>query len=196
MKKVKLVAAVVIGMLTVVSCGENKGEGTEASPMQNDSRMPAEGHDDHMSSQVSNLDDGKQTGNLEFENEAVASVYEHYQHIKSALVNTNSDEAKSGAEMLVSSLEEAEANDEVLTSARTIAESSDINEQRTAFLELSSGVEEMVSGALASGEIYKQYCPMAFEGNGGSWLSSSEEIRNPYYGDKMLKCGSVRETIQ
>ncbi|GHA42637.1 hypothetical protein GCM10007103_24720 [Salinimicrobium marinum] len=196
MKKVKLVAVAVMGMLTLVSCKENQTEGTDQPPMQNDTRMPEEGHDDHMSNHDGNLDDGQQMGSLEFEDEKIASVYEHYQHIKSALVNTNSEEAQKGGEMLVSSLEEAEANEEVLSSARTIAGSSDINVQRTAFLELSSGVEQMVSGALASGEIYKQYCPMAFEGNGGSWLSSSEEIRNPYYGDKMLKCGSVRETIQ
>jgi len=43
--------------------------------------------------------------------------------------------------------------------------------------------------------VYKQYCPMAFDGKGAFWLSSSEEIRNPYYGDKMLKCGRVEETI-
>ncbi len=28
------------------------------------------------------------------------------------------------------------------------------------------------------------------------WLSLDREIRNPYFGDKMLKCGSVTETIQ
>ena len=49
---------------------------------------------------------------------------------------------------------------------------------------------------ITSGEVYKQYCPMAFEGKGGYWLSNSKEVRNPYYGDKMLKCGSVQETIQ
>ena len=197
MKKVNLVAAAVVGMLTLVSCGENKGEETVAPPMQNDKRMPAEGHEGHMSNQGSNLDDGQQTGNVEFEDKTVASVYEHYQHVKSALVNTNSEEAKNGAEMLVSTLEGAEnGNEEALEAARTIAGSSDVNAQRTAFSDLSSGVEEMISGSIASGEIYKQYCPMAFEGNGGSWLSSSEEVRNPYFGDKMLKCGRVEETIQ
>jgi len=53
----------------------------------------------------------------------------------------------------------------------------------------------MLKGAVKSGEVYKQYCPMAFDGKGAFWLSSSEEIRNPYYGDKMLKCGRVEETI-
>lgn len=196
MKKTKLLVAAVIGMLTLVSCGENKKEG-EAIPMQNDKRMPTEGDEGRMGNQSGNLDDGQQTGNIEFEDKNIASVYEHYQDIKSALVNSNSEEAQNGAEKLVSTIENNDnGNEEVLNSARTIAESNDINQQRKAFLDLSSGVEGMISGALASGEIYKLHCPMAFDGKGGSWLSSSEEVRNPYYGEKMLKCGSVRETIQ
>ena len=41
------------------------------------------------------------------------------------------------------------------------------------------------------GEVYLEYCPMAK----ASWLSSEKEISNPYLGNKMLKCGSVKETI-
>lgn len=52
------------------------------------------------------------------------------------------------------------------------------------------------TSAITSGEVYKQFCPMAFDGNGGYWLSDSKEVRNPYYGNKMLKCGSVNETIK
>ena len=30
---------------------------------------------------------------------------------------------------------------------------------------------------------------------GGDWLSGEKEIRNPYFGDKMLTCGFVKTTI-
>jgi Cu(I)/Ag(I) efflux system membrane fusion protein len=43
--------------------------------------------------------------------------------------------------------------------------------------------------------IYYQYCPMAFDNKGAYWLSSTEEIRNPYFGDKMLTCGSTKDVI-
>ncbi|NNC61403.1 MAG: DUF3347 domain-containing protein, partial [Eudoraea sp.] len=36
------------------------------------------------------------------------------------------------------------------------------------------------------------HCPMANSNKGADWLSSSKEIRNPYYGEAMLTCGSVR----
>lgn len=196
MRNLKLFTLGVAGILSLNSCGENQKEEEKVVPMQNDSRKMADDHEMHSSADTGNLDDGAQTGNPEFENETVASVYEHYMHIKSALVNSNASEAADGAEMLTEALQNAEANEEVLNAAQQIAAAEELNVQRTAFLDLSAGVEEMITGNLESGEIYKQYCPMAFEGQGGYWLSASEEVRNPYYGDKMLKCGSVRETIQ
>ncbi|MFT4674108.1 MAG: hypothetical protein ACI9R6_001009, partial [Saprospiraceae bacterium] len=30
-----------------------------------------------------------------------------------------------------------------------------------------------------------------FNNTGGYWLSNSKEIRNPYFGSKMLKCGRI-----
>ena len=40
-------------------------------------------------------------------------------------------------------------------------------------------------------KIYIYYCPMA----DASWLQKEEGTRNPYYGAKMLKCGSVKEEL-
>jgi Cu(I)/Ag(I) efflux system membrane fusion protein len=40
--------------------------------------------------------------------------------------------------------------------------------------------------------IYVQFCPMAFNNKGVYWLSDKKEIRNPYFGDKMLKCGEIK----
>ena len=44
--------------------------------------------------------------------------------------------------------------------------------------------------------LYVQKCPMANSNKGAIWLSTEEEIKNPYYGDAMLTCGSVIETIK
>jgi hypothetical protein len=30
---------------------------------------------------------------------------------------------------------------------------------------------------------------------GSAWLSTTKEVKNPYYGSKMLKCGSVKKQI-
>jgi hypothetical protein len=39
---------------------------------------------------------------------------------------------------------------------------------------------------LSENTIYRKFCPMAFGGEGGYWLSSNEEIMNPYFGDKII----------
>ena len=196
MKNTKMTIMALAAAFMLASCGETKKEETteEAGmPMQNEMHM--EETDEHDMDMAGNLDDG-QTADVEFSNDAVGSAYQHYMHVKTALVNTNAEEAQSGGKMLVEALGKVENSNKATEAAQKIANTQAINEQRTAFLDLSAGMEEVLSGAIASGEIYKQYCPMAFDGKGGSWLSASQEVRNPYYGDKMLKCGSVRDTIK
>lgn len=46
------------------------------------------------------------------------------------------------------------------------------------------------------GTYYVQHCPMAFDDDGADWISAEEEIRNPYFGDRMLKCGLVEAEIE
>lgn len=43
----------------------------------------------------------------------------------------------------------------------------------------------------AAETLYVAYCPMAK----ASWLQATEELANPYMGQKMLKCGEIKETI-
>jgi len=43
--------------------------------------------------------------------------------------------------------------------------------------------------------MYVQKCPMANNNKGAIWLSSDKNIKNPYYGDVMLTCGSVINTL-
>lgn len=128
-----------------------------------------------------------------FKDSEVADAYQHYTHIKTALVNSDQAEAKNGAEMLVKVL--GGSNGEIKTLAQEIAASTTIDEQRRAFAGLSEKMQLLVNGSLSSGELYLQYCPMALDNKGASWLSDSKKIKNPYFGSKMLSCGSVQETI-
>ena len=85
---------------------------------------------------------------------------------------------------------------EIGTLADEISKAGDVEKQRELFSQLTEKVEPVFKGSIEGGEIYKQFCPMAFEGKGGYWISDASEIRNPYFGDKMLTCGKVTETIQ
>lgn len=46
------------------------------------------------------------------------------------------------------------------------------------------------------GVVYHQYCPMVFGNVGANWLSSEEQIQNPYLPETMLGCGEVIERIE
>lgn len=183
-----IMVSLIAGTFGFAACGDEKKEVKEDAslPMQNEM---------HMEEVEADAEEPEQQS-LEFKDPLIASAYQHYEHLKTALVNSNAEEAKNGAKMLTESLQKIEGSAGALTPAKEIAETDDLNVQRTAFANLSEPMEKIITGSLASGEVYKQFCPMAFEGKGGYWLSSSQEIRNPYYGDKMLKCGSVKATIQ
>ncbi len=199
MKNARLLLMAFLGAITLNSCGESKkeAEADDASmPMQNEMHMEGDEMHEMGDMQEGNLDNGAQGDEIAFNNQNMEAVYNHYMHIKTALVNTNAEEAQNGAKMMTEALQNAGGNEQALNAAQKIAQSTDINEQRTTFQDLSAAMEGMLAGQLSSGEVYKQYCPMAFEGKGAYWLSASKEIRNPYYGDKMLKCGSVRDTIK
>lgn len=82
------------------------------------------------------------------------------------------------------------------SSLKAISEANAIDVQRESFANFSQALYQGVkSFGISSEEAYYQYCPMANNNQGAYWLSDAKEIRNPYFGDKMLTCGSVKETI-
>jgi Cu(I)/Ag(I) efflux system membrane fusion protein len=44
-------------------------------------------------------------------------------------------------------------------------------------------------------KLYWHYCPMAFNSRGAYWVSNEREIRNPYFGNDMLDCGKVADSL-
>lgn len=80
---------------------------------------------------------------------------------------------------------------------KEMAGTDDIEAQRESFSMLSDNLYESLKAFGTSGiTAYYQYCPMAFNDRGAYWLSDEKQISNPYFGDKMLRCGSVKETLQ
>ncbi len=81
--------------------------------------------------------------------------------------------------------------------ASAIKKAEKIGAQRRHFIKLSDKMIELVKTFKApEDKLYVQFCPMANEDKGAFWLSKEDQVRNPYYGDRMLKCGEVREEIK
>ena len=73
----------------------------------------------------------------------------------------------------------------------------DIKIQRKAFALFNAAFYKSIKQFGLSDVItYYQYCPMAIDDKGAYWLSEIKEISNPYFGDKMLRCGETRETLE
>lgn len=81
--------------------------------------------------------------------------------------------------------------------ARKIVDSSDLKAARNAFHTISKELGKLVDSVGTSGksDVIKMRCPMAFGGQGGEWLQSSEDLANPYYGSMMYRCGGVVEQL-
>lgn len=131
-----------------------------------------------------------------FVNEKVGLAYLHYIHLKDALVSSDKDEAKKAATDLQKSLTAISTGKKAAAEASKIVSSSDITMQRQSFSHLSNEMSSLVKASkLSAGTLYVEYCPMANDNTGALWLSNEREIKNPYFGDMMLKCGSVKETV-
>jgi len=68
--------------------------------------------------------------------------------------------------------------------------------QRRQFEFISVLMIDLVRAFGAEDTLYVQHCPMAFNNKGADWLAYEEQILNPYFGDEMLRCGVVQDSIQ
>ncbi len=81
--------------------------------------------------------------------------------------------------------------------AADISRTTDLKIQRPLFETLSNDLIAQVraNGLDRVGNAYVIHCPMVGSNKGADWLSSVPQVLNPYYGDSMLDCGSLTETL-
>ena len=78
-----------------------------------------------------------------------------------------------------------------------ISSNQDLKNQRARLVILNENIVALAMNIKSPSEtLYVQKCPMANSNKGAIWLSAEKEIKNPYYGDAMLTCGSLIDSIQ
>ncbi|SIN81050.1 DUF3347 domain-containing protein [Chitinophaga niabensis] len=78
-----------------------------------------------------------------------------------------------------------------------LIEKGGLDARRESFNMVSEMMYDLVKATgLKGSTVYRQYCPMAFNDKGAYWLSDKAEVLNPYFGDAMLTCGSVTDTLR
>lgn len=129
----------------------------------------------------------------------LSQLLSQYYNIKDALIAGNGNVASIKASEFVKIANSidykliSEGNiNALLKDATLISETKDVKKQREHFANLSNNMAALArSVKLGSAPIYQAYCPM----KKASWLSSEKAIKNPYYGNAMLTCGQITETI-
>lgn len=134
---------------------------------------------------------------VSIKDEKKSVIFTQYVDLKNALVNSDSVSAQKSAGLLKNSLAAYKGCEPTADVAGKIAESNNLVSQRKDFTVLSADLIALLKNAeIEKGTIYVQHCPMANKGDGGDWLSTEKEIKNPYYGNEMLECGRVAEEIK
>jgi DNA-binding transcriptional regulator WhiA len=129
-----------------------------------------------------------------------------YYDVKNALVNSDALTAASNAGQFIKANNSLELKTlpggkmnafiaiqkNLITDAERIRTAKDLTKQREYFATFSQDFYSLAQIVKLSGQpVYQQYCPMKKM----YWLSSETSIKNPYYGNAMLSCGRITETI-
>jgi len=139
----------------------------------------------------------------------LGAVFSAYLPVKDALIQSDVKLATLEAKKLYNAIEKVdmtmvkgEAHMEWMKDLGVLREATngilnepDMEKVRTMLSPLSDQLFHTLKKFQIKVEGYRQYCPMAFESKGAFWLSDSDEILNPYFGDAMLTCGSVEAVL-
>lgn len=130
--------------------------------------------------------------------ETVEQIISSYLKMKDFLVNTNAEKTAFAAEELLFNFENnnSEFLQKLFKEVKLISETKEVEQQRIYFEGLSNNIYTLAKNSNTEMNLYQQYCPMAFDNTGAYWVSDNEKVYNPYFGDKMLRCGKVMEVIE
>lgn len=149
--------------------------------------------------------------------ESAAVGTDHSQHVEAAVLQISAEIAPALAEPYLA-MQSALAQDDLATAkaeAKAMMQSTGHSGDLPALLHDMLAAESlalfrkpyfqllsnaMIAAAKATPEAFDRelivmHCPMANDNKGADWLQASEPLQNPYFGQMMLKCGEIKETI-
>lgn len=185
---------------------------SNCSGKKEEAKNEHEGHDMHASGSEAPMEASKPQFEVSMDfQKQLSNVFVAYVTLKDAFVSSDAANVKTEAaktQTLLASVDmkllEGPAHQDWMnylggleSSLKEIQSTDDLEAQRKAFSTLSDNLYKSVKAfGLGGATAYYEFCPMAFNNEGGFWLSNEEKIRNPYFGDKMLTCGVVKEKLQ
>ena len=141
---------------------------------------------------------------------SINEIVTNYLKLKNALVKDDSKEAANAGKALYTTFtsvntkvidpklqkEYIDISDDAKEHAEHIGDNGGkIEHQREHFAMLSKDINDLIKTFGTNQKLYYDYCPMYDNGKTGYWISETKEIKNPFYGAKMLTCGSIKKQI-
>ena len=204
------ITTVFLFTLFIISCKNEKKTANEE--MNHQTEMKSENHgemnhnnsDGHHDNDMNSTTEKRELEASTQKNPATTPILEAYIQIKNGLVIDDKAAAAKGGTALLAAFSTFDMSKlsgetqkeymEIYEDAKEQAEhivKSPIDHQREHFETLSTDINDLVTLLGTEKTLYQDYCPMAK----ASWLSEVKDIKNPFYGSKMLTCGSVKKQI-
>lgn len=143
---------------------------------------------------------------------ALTPVYDSYFEVQMALANDDLEASKEAAKKLEQANQGVEMGlfkDDAHTAwmkltttvakeAGRLAAAESFEAARDAFFFLSDAMIELHKqfGHTDARSYYLTFCPMARDGKGAYWLQTVDTVWNSFYGDQMLRCGEIKDTLE
>lgn len=147
-------------------------------------------------------------------NQSYAELLNAYYAVKDALVASDTAKASAAANHLIKTSDGLKVNEiqgdstgmiketaksytaNISTTAKVLADSKTLDDKRKQFEMIADAIWSLTRTVKYSGQkVYWQYCPMAFNDKGAYWMSNDSIILNPYFGNEMLHCGTVEDSL-
>ena len=155
-----------------------------------------------------------QADNSDVFNNSFGAMLTAYYSVKDALVASDTAKASAAALQLALAADSLKVNEikgdslgvikltamdysgTISGSAKALALEAGLDAKRKEFKMISDALFPLFQTVRYDGQkAYWVHCPMAFNNTGANWISRDSAVLNPYFGDAMLKCGSVESTI-
>jgi len=213
MRKLRIstgILAIALVTLTATSCRDTKKENNNDDGHHPEMESEDGHHDEEgeMHDEASMESSNNMMMNEVQKTSKSTKLVANYLELKDALVADNKDGAAKAGGMMVSAFnnfdissytsKQQEELKDIIEDAKEHAEhisESPIEHQREHFEVLSVDLIDMIAITGTEKTLYQDFCPMYNNNKGAQWLSATKEIKNPYYGSKMMTCGSIQKQI-
>jgi hypothetical protein len=142
---------------------------------------------------------------------SIKDILASYLQMKNAFAKDNDKDAASAGKEMVKAFEKFDKTSLTAGQTKTFGDIQDdakehaehiganagnIKHQREHFDMLSQDIYQLVKAFGAGQTLYYDHCPMYNDHKGADWISETKDIKNPYLGQSMPSCGSVKEELK